>query len=100
MTSGRSWNDSDFAGFVQPLQDGVDGGEVVRVGGKVDADVIEPIANFDRGPWDAAAEHEPAGIRQAQRHGGREAEQSRQRSDGLGEVSETAVDLLPLCAER
>ena len=93
-------NQADFAGLVEALQDGVDDREVARVNRQIDADREQALAHFHRRHRDAAAQCEPDGVRESHRHRGRQANQLRQRADGLGELRQPFVDLAALLAER
>src|SRR5580765_1636046 len=93
-------NQADFTGLVEALQDRVDDGEVARVNGQIDADREQALAHFHRRHRDTAAQRQPHGVRESHRHRGRQANQLRQRADGLGELRQPFVDLAALLAER
>src|SRR5262245_26239912 len=93
-------NQADFAGFVEALQDSVDDREVARVNGEIDADREQALAHFHRRHGNAAAQREPDHVGEPHRHRGRQADQLRQRADGLGELRKALVDLAALLAER
>src|SRR5262249_17740284 len=91
---------SNLAGVVQPLQDGVDRRQFVRVDGEIDAHALETIADFGRRERQTRPpKRQTAGIGQTDRHRGRQTEQAHQRTNRLRELGEAVVELAALCPE-
>ena len=83
----------DLAGVVQPLQDRVDGRQLVRVNRQIDAHPLQTIAHVHRRQRQSgAAEREAARVGQAERDRRRQPEQPHQRADGLRELRQPIVD--------
>src|SRR5262245_28463496 len=93
-------NQADFARLIEALQDGVDDRKVARGNGQIDADCEQALAHFHRRHGNGAAQREPDRVGKSHRHRGRQADQLRQRADGLGELRQALVDLAALLAER
>ena len=84
---------TNLAGFVQPLEHGVDRRKVARVLRKVEPDARQTIADVHRRHRDARPQHEATAIGETEGDGRRQTEQARQRADGLSELGQTLVDL-------
>src|SRR6185503_13634815 len=95
----RFRNETDLSGFVEPLEYGMNGGQIVGIDGEVHADLKQSIAHFDGRQRESAAEHQPARIREAEWTGGREAKQAGERTDRLRQMREPPIDFLALGAE-
>src|SRR5262249_1734971 len=96
----RLRDDADLAGFVQPLEDGVDDRQLVRIRRQVDADREQAVAHFGGRHRHAGADREPDGVGDAQGDGGREPDQPRERADRLRELREPLVECAARLAER
>ena len=77
MAAGRPRYEADLGGFVEPLQDRVNGGQIIGVAGEVHADVVQSITHLDGRQRQAASQYEPAGVGESERHGRCQPEQPR-----------------------
>src|SRR5262245_20836516 len=78
----------------------MNGGQAVRVLGKVESNGLETIPNLGRRHWMAGIpEHDSAGVGHSPEDIGGEAAQAIQAGDGLCQLGEPLVDLLALSSE-